>query len=93
MTAPSSPSMSSPQLLTPAALASALGLATRTIYNRMSAGGDLPTLTRLGRLPRFAVADVEHWLASKRVHPPESQPHGSSWPNQADRVARLGELQ
>ena len=54
-----------PQLLTPKALAEKLCLAEQTIYNRHSKGGDLPACTKLGRLLRFRVADVEAWLASK----------------------------
>ena len=52
-------------LLTPKALAAALGLAEQTIYNRHSNGGDLPTCIKLGRLLRFRPADVEMWLAKQ----------------------------
>lgn len=55
-------------LLTPTSLAAILGLAPRTIYNRLSAGGDLPPCVRLGKLPRFTAEDVEHWLDQKRIH-------------------------
>ncbi|WP_121306994.1 helix-turn-helix domain-containing protein [Paraburkholderia sp. BL17N1] len=52
-------------LLTPKALAAALGLAEQTIYNRHSNGGDLPTCIKLGRLLRFRPGDVEVWLAKQ----------------------------
>ncbi|MBF3420851.1 helix-turn-helix transcriptional regulator [Burkholderia pseudomallei] len=52
-------------LLTPKALAAALGLAEQTIYNRHSSGGDLPPCIRLGRMLRFRPVDVEAWLAKK----------------------------
>ncbi|WP_082794374.1 helix-turn-helix transcriptional regulator [Thauera humireducens] len=53
-------------LLTPETLAKLLGLATQTIYNRSSTGGDLPRITRLGRLLRFRPLDVEAWLEEKQ---------------------------
>lgn len=59
-------------LLTPAGLADVLGLAPRTIYNRISTGGDLPSCVRIGKLPRFSVDDVEQWLEQKRIHAPAS---------------------
>lgn len=54
-------------LITPVGLAAILGLAPRTIYNRISAGGDLPPYVRLGKLPRFTAEDVEQWLGRKRT--------------------------
>lgn len=54
------------QLLTPKTLAAMLGLAEQTIYNRHSTGGDLPSVTKLGRLLRFRLVDVEVWLECKR---------------------------
>ncbi|WP_428985542.1 helix-turn-helix transcriptional regulator [Sphaerotilus microaerophilus] len=57
-------------LLTPSGLAAVLGLATRTIYNRISTGGDLPPHVRLGNLPRFVAEDVEQWLEQKRRQAP-----------------------
>ena len=45
-------------LVGPAELAAMLGLATRTIYNRLHTKGDLPPVMYLGRLPRFAISDV-----------------------------------
>ncbi|WP_459199254.1 helix-turn-helix transcriptional regulator [Ralstonia pseudosolanacearum] len=53
------------QLLTPKTLAATLGLAEQTIYNRHSAGGDLPPSIKLGRLLRFRPADVAVWLAKQ----------------------------
>ena len=71
------------ELLTPETLASLLGLSKQTIYNRHSTGGDLPPVTKLGRLLRFRVSDVEAWLQDKKeaIHDcgpaasfPEQQP-------------------
>jgi predicted DNA-binding transcriptional regulator AlpA len=53
------------ELFTPSTLATALGLATQTIYNRHSSGGDLPSCIKLGRLLRFRQADVDVWLTSR----------------------------
>ena len=50
------------QLLSPKTLATTLGLAEQTIYNRHSTGGDLPPAIKLGRLLRFRPSDVEAWL-------------------------------
>lgn len=50
------------QLLSPKALASLLGLAEQTIYNRHSTGGDLPPAIKIGRALRFRPADVSAWL-------------------------------
>jgi len=50
-------------LISPKALAVALGLAEQTIYNRHSTGGNLPPCIKLGRLLRFRPSDVEAWLA------------------------------
>lgn len=54
------------QLLSPKMLADYLGLAEQTIYNRHSAGGDLPKAIKLGHLLRFRLADVDAWLDAKR---------------------------
>lgn len=54
------------QLLTPQTLAAMLGLAVQTIYNRHSTGGDLPRVTKLGRLLRFRPTDVEVWLEGQQ---------------------------
>ncbi|MFC4621214.1 helix-turn-helix transcriptional regulator [Comamonas nitrativorans] len=43
-----------------------LGLAPRTIYNRLHTRGDLPPVIYLGRLPRFAITDIHEWLNAKR---------------------------
>ncbi|WP_157354445.1 helix-turn-helix domain-containing protein [Thauera sp. 28] len=53
------------QLLTPETLANLLGIAKQTIYNRHSVGGDLPRVTKLGKLLRFRPSDVEAWLEQK----------------------------
>lgn len=55
------------QLLTPQALASFLGMATQTIYNRYSIGGNLPPAIKIGRLLRFRASDVRDWLKSQEV--------------------------
>ncbi|MGN4153716.1 helix-turn-helix transcriptional regulator [Burkholderia gladioli] len=52
-------------LLSPKELATALGIAEQTIYNRHSSGGDLPPCIKLGRLLRFRREDVEAWLQRK----------------------------
>jgi predicted DNA-binding transcriptional regulator AlpA len=54
-----------PPLLSPKDLATALGIAEQTIYNRHSGGGDLPPSLKLGRLLRFRREDVEAWLQQK----------------------------
>jgi len=53
-------------LVSPAELAVMVGLSPRTIYHRLHMKVDLPMVIRLGRLPRFAVADVHAWLDAKR---------------------------
>lgn len=53
-------------LVSPAELAAMLGLSPRTIYHRLHTNGGLPSVIRLGRLPRFAIADVHIWLDAKR---------------------------
>lgn len=58
-----------PLLVSPSELARLVGLAPRTIYNRISTDGDLPPILRMGRLPRFALADVQLWIASKHDGP------------------------
>jgi excisionase family DNA binding protein len=52
-------------LLSPKELATALGIAEQTIYNRHSSSGDLPPCIKLGRLLRFRREDVEAWLQRK----------------------------
>jgi predicted DNA-binding transcriptional regulator AlpA len=54
------------QLYSPRTLATHLGLAQQTIYNRHSGGGDLPKAIKLGHLLRFSPDDVEVWLNAKR---------------------------
>lgn len=57
------------QLLSPKTLASALGVAEQTIYNRHSSGGNLPRSIKLGRLLRFRATDVDAWIASQSSSP------------------------
>lgn len=54
-------------LLTTKALAELLCLAEQTIYNRISAGGDLPPHIKLGRLVRFRPSDVDAWVTKQQV--------------------------
>jgi predicted DNA-binding transcriptional regulator AlpA len=54
------------QLFSPRTLATYLGLAEQTIYNRHSTGGDLPKAIKLGHLLRFRPDDVDAWLSAKR---------------------------
>lgn len=61
------------KLLTPAELATYLGLAVQTIYNRHHSGSSLPPCVRLGRLIRFPVSGVEAWVA-ERAEKPAPQP-------------------
>ena len=55
------------RLLSPKTLATTLGLAEQTIYNRHSAGGNLPPAIKIGRMLRFRPADVEAWLKQLQV--------------------------
>lgn len=78
-------------LITPAQLATLVGLATRTVYNRIHTGGDLPTVTRIGRrLPRFQMTDVHAWIAGKQTAPahPEPTPRRPGRPTKAETIAR-----
>lgn len=81
-------------LVSPAQLAELLSLAPRTIYNRLHEGGDLPPVVRVGRLPRFAVVDVQAWLDAKRgiSAPPPAEPprRRPGRPTKAEQVARRG---
>ncbi len=54
------------QLFSLRTLATHLGLAQQTIYNRHSRGGDLPKAIKLGHLLRFSPNDVDVWLNAKR---------------------------
>lgn len=54
------------QLFSPATLATFLGIAEQTIYNRHSIGGDLPESIKVGRLLRFRHDDVIAWLDKKK---------------------------
>lgn len=68
------------QLLTPETLASALGMATQTIYNRYSTGGNLPPAIKLGRLLRFRDSDVREWLTAQEVKPKQIKEHAALLP-------------
>jgi len=48
-----------------------LGLAVQTIYNRISAKGDLPPFVKNGRLPQFLPEDIDAWRKAKRKTVPE----------------------
>lgn len=79
-------------LVSPTELSELLGLAPQTIYNRLCTGGDLPPAIRIGRLPRFAIADVHAWLDTKRAaamhkHQP-APPCRPGRPTKAEQVAR-----
>ncbi|WP_312793047.1 helix-turn-helix transcriptional regulator [Diaphorobacter nitroreducens] len=80
-------------LVSPTELSRLLGLAPQTIYNRLSIGGDLPAVIRIGRLPRFAIADVHAWLDTKRAaatrkHQLTSAPRRPGRPTKAEQIAR-----
>lgn len=80
-------------LVSPAQLAQLLGLAPRTIYNRIHEGGDLPPVVRIGRLPRFAVIDVQAWIDAKRgisAPAPAVEPRRPGRPTKAEQIARRG---
>lgn len=51
-----------------------LGLAPQTIYNRLSSGGDLPSVVRNGRLPQFLPEDIAAWREAKRAPMPTTLP-------------------
>ncbi|WP_316865094.1 helix-turn-helix transcriptional regulator [Ralstonia mannitolilytica] len=76
------------QLLSPKTLASRLGLAQQTIYNRHSTGGDLPKAIKLGHRLRFHPVDVESWLEAKRLSAAVATPHPA--PGQSFSGGRRG---
>ena len=86
------------QLFSPKTLASILGLAEQTIYNRHSTGGNLPPVIKLGRLLRFRPTDVEAWLekqtcvpeppASPNTKPLPLPPRRPGRPTKAEQMAR-----
>jgi predicted DNA-binding transcriptional regulator AlpA len=81
-----------PLLVTPTELATLLGLAPRTIYNRLNTGGDLPPVVRLGRLPRFFFKDVEPWLEKKHqpaVRVDANQPPPRRRPGRPTKVEQI----
>lgn len=80
-----------PLLITPTELASLIGLAPRTIYNRINTSGDLPPVLRLGRLPRFALTDVQAWIDAKRpatAAAPDLARRRPGRPTKAEQIAR-----
>ena len=78
--------------ITPSELASLLGLATRTIYNRLHTRGDLPPTIHICSKPRFALTDVHAWIDAKRAAttPTQNQPSKRriGRPTKAEQVAR-----
>ena len=62
------------RLLTPEKLVEITGLSRQTIYNRLSTGGDLPPVVRLGRALRWRASDVAAWIAAKISTPAFSMP-------------------
>ncbi|CAN5748728.1 hypothetical protein BH11PSE12_BH11PSE12_07730 [soil metagenome] len=88
------------QLFSPKTLATLLGIAEQTIYNRHSTGGDLPSVVKLGHLLRFRSSDVETWLAQKHqtATPPTLAPpvipRRRGRPSKAEQIAarRQGEI-
>lgn len=53
------------QLLSPRELATLLSLSEQTIYNRHSAGGNLPPCIKIGNRLRFRLSDVDVWITSQ----------------------------
>jgi predicted DNA-binding transcriptional regulator AlpA len=76
-------------LLTPETLAQKLCLSTQTIYNRLAMHADLPVHLKLGRLPRWREADVDHWLAAKVEPRPDipAMTRGRGRPTKAEQIA------
>lgn len=88
------------QLLSPSELATYLGMATQTIYNRISLGESLPPRLLIGRLIRFPMAGIEMWLLEQAENPSpiatESaapvQPRHRGRPTKAEQIARRKEI-
>lgn len=78
-----------PLLVSPHELALLVGLAPRTIYNRIHTGGDLPPILRFGRLPRFALEDVLVWIASKRDGPAGASTRTRGRPGRPTKVMEV----
>ncbi|WP_367397155.1 helix-turn-helix transcriptional regulator [Dechloromonas sp.] len=83
------------KLLSPKALAELLGIATQTIYNRHSLGGDLPPAIKVGRALRFRPSDVSAWLERHRQFADDSPQvlllpviRRSGRPTKAEQIAR-----
>lgn len=82
-------------LFSPKTLATYLGVAEQTIYNRHSTGGDLPQAIKIGRLLRFRLSDVTEWLEAKTalkaksisLPPPASVSKRHGRPTKAEKVA------
>lgn len=62
------------QLLSPRELATLLSLSEQTIYNRHSAGGNLPPCIKIGTRLRFRLSDVDVWITSQLETVPASPP-------------------
>lgn len=83
------------RLLTPSELASILGLAEQSIYNRKCNGYDLPPAVRLGRTLRFPESGVKAWIEnlpqaypSKPVEPVAIVKRPRGRPSKAAQFAR-----
>lgn len=61
--------ITSSPLLSVAQLATYLGLAEQTIYNRHHQGRDLPPTIKLGNRLLFDPADVREWIEGKKKKP------------------------
>jgi predicted DNA-binding transcriptional regulator AlpA len=79
-------------LVTPAELAAILSLSQGAIYHGLHTKGDLPTVIRLGRLPRFAVSDVDAWLAAKSNASPSSIEQSSMSARRRGRPTKAAQI-
>ena len=66
MATPGGPTVVTPALLSPAALAETLGITRATVYNLMARG--MPSL-KVGRCRRFRLDDVLAWLEAQQNGP------------------------
>jgi len=79
------------KLLTPRELATFLGIAEQTIYNRHSEGRNLPPCIKLGHLLRFRQCDISDWLDGQVEHPtPPPTPtfRRAGRPTKAEEIAK-----
>lgn len=81
------------QLFTPETLATFLGIAEQTIYNRHSIGGDLPPSIKLGRLLRFRHGDVVAWLNKKQQAEKLGSPTHTSTKRRRGRPSKKEEIE